>query len=250
MCCLRMLHESLSKKRHFHPKRDLRRHQQRIVRRVRKMRQRMSRKYSQTGGVGKKKKKKKWYDYLWVVSLTYLILGFFNILFAWLGLLCFFIPLLIAMIKGNKAYCNKYCGRGQLFALVGGRFGFSRKKDIPKWMRSAFFRYGFLIFFFVMFFLMLWNTYLVFAGGKDLSAVVTLLWTFQLPWHWAYHGTLFSDGVAQFAFGFYSVMLTSTVLGFVTMLLFKPRSWCVYCPMGTMTQLICKAEHAGSSAKR
>lgn len=35
----------------------------------------------------------------------------------------------------------------------------------------------------------------------------------------------------------------STVLGFVTMLLFKPRSWCVYCPMGTMTQLICKGKN-------
>ena len=40
--------------------------------------------------------KKRWYDYLWIVSLTYLILGFFNILFAWLGLLCFFIPLIIS----------------------------------------------------------------------------------------------------------------------------------------------------------
>ena len=37
-------------------------------------------------------------------------------------------------------------------------------------------------------------------------------------------------------------MLTSTVLGLFTMVLFKPRSWCVYCPMGTMTQLICKAK--------
>mgnify|MGYP000152243079 FL=1 len=52
-----------------------------------------------------------------------------------------------------------------------------------------------------------------------------------------------SPGIAQFAFGFYSVMLTSTVLGFVTMLLFKPRFWCVYCPMGTMTQLICKGKN-------
>ena len=43
-------------------------------------------------------------------------------------------------------------------------------------------------------------------------------------------------------FGFYSVMLTSTVLGLITMILFKPRSWCVYCPMGTMTQMICKAK--------
>ena len=126
-------------------------------------------------------KKKKWYDYLWIVSLTYLILGLFNILFAWLGLLCFFIPLLIAIIKGNKAYCNKYCGRGQLFSLIGGRFGLSRRKDIPGWMRSKYFRYGFLIFFFAMFFLMLWNTWLVFSGAKDLRTVVTLLWTFKLP---------------------------------------------------------------------
>ena len=186
--------------------------------------------------------KKRWYDYLWIASLLYLTLGFFNILFAWLGLLCFFIPIIISVAAGTKGYCNRYCGRGQLFALLGGRFGLSRRRDIPRWMKSKPFRYGFLVFFFAMFFLMLWNTYLVFAGVRDLGQAVTLLWTFKLPWNWAYHGTLFSPGVAQFAFGFYSVMLTSTVLGLVTMLLFKPRSWCVYCPMGTMTQLICKAK--------
>lgn len=193
----------------------------------------------------KNKKTKHWYDYLWIASLLYLVLGFFNILFAWLGLLCFFIPLIIAIVRGNKAYCNRYCGRGQLFSLIGGRFGLSRKHDVPRWMKSKAFRYGFLIFFFAMFFQMLWVTGLVFAGAADLRQVVTLLWTFKLPWQWAYHGTLIAPWVAQFAFGFYSVMLTSTVLGLITMVLFKPRSWCVYCPMGTMTQLICKARHAG-----
>lgn len=190
--------------------------------------------------------KKRWYDYLWIVSLAYLILGFFNILFAWVGLLCFFIPLIIAIVGGNKAYCNRYCGRGQLFSLLGGRFGLSRKKSPPQFMKSKWFRYGFLVFFFAMFFLMLWNTYLVFAGAREFKQVVTLLWTFKVPWHWAYHGSVVAPWVAQFAFGFYSVMLTSTVLGFVTMLLFKPRSWCVYCPMGTMTQLICKVKNAKS----
>ena len=72
--------------------------------------------------------KKQWFDYLWVLSLAYLILGFFNILFAWLGLLCFFIPLIIAVVKGTKGYCNRYCGRGQLLATLGGRFGLSRQK--------------------------------------------------------------------------------------------------------------------------
>ena len=183
--------------------------------------------------------KKRWYDYLWIFSTVYMILGFFNILFAWLGLICFIAPLAISIITGSKAYCNRYCGRSQLFSMLGGRFGLSRKKDLPRWMVSPYFRYGFLIFFLTMFAIMLWNTFLVFDGA-DLKQVVTLLWTFKVPWHWAYHGTLFSAGVAQFAFGFYSIMLTSTLLGLILMVLFKPRSWCVCCPMGTMTQTICR----------
>ena len=187
--------------------------------------------------------KKKWYDYLWIFSTIYLLLGFVNILFAWLGLICFITPLAISIIKGNKGYCNRYCGRGQLFSMLGGRFGLSRKKDMPRWMVSPCFRYGFLTFFMIMFGLMLWNTYLVFADVKSLKQVITLFWTFKVPWNWAYYGTLFSAGVAQFAFGFYSIMLTSTLLGLLTMVLFKPRSWCVYCPMGTMTQMICKIKN-------
>ncbi len=190
--------------------------------------------------------KKQWYDYLWIFSTVYLVLGFFNILFAWVGLLCFFIPLIISVAGGGKGYCNRYCGRGQLFSLLGGRFGLSRRKDPPKFLRSKWFRYGFLLFFFTMFFQMLWSTWLVFGEARSLSQMVTILWTFKLPWHWAYDGTAFAPWIAQFAFGFYSVMLTSTILGMITMVLFKPRSWCVYCPMGTMTQLICKAKSGKS----
>ena len=49
------------------------------------------------------------------------------ILFAWLGLLFFFIPLIISAVRGTKGYCNHYCGRGQVFGLLGGRFGLSRQ---------------------------------------------------------------------------------------------------------------------------
>lgn len=189
------------------------------------------------------KKKRKWYDYLWIASTAYLLLGFFNIFFAWLGLICFFVPLGIAIIKGNKAYCNKYCGRGQLFELLGGKLHLSRQKDMPRFLKSRWFRYGFLLFFLTMFGSMLFQTWLVLSGKTGLKEVVTLLWTFKLPWHFAYRQTAVAPWVAQFAFGFYSVMLTSTVLGLLTMLLFRPRSWCVYCPMGTMTQGICKIKH-------
>ena len=185
------------------------------------------------------KGKKHWYDYLWIVTPIYLGLGFFNILFAWLGMIFFCLPLLIAVFGGSKLYCNRYCDRGQFLSLLGGRLKLSRNRPTPRWMRTKAFRYGFLIFFFVMFFQMLFTTYLVVAGVRDVGAFVKLFWTFQVPWHWAYHGALFAPWVAQFAFGFYSIMLTSTLIGLIVMVLFKPRTWCVFCPMGTMTQLIC-----------
>lgn len=117
-------------------------------------------------------KKKRWSDYLWIAELCYLFLGLFNILFAWLGMLFFCIPLLVAIFGGSKAYCNRYCGRGQLFGLLGEKLKLSRNVAPPKFLRSPWFRYGFLAFFMVMFGLMLFSTYRVFTGAP-LSQTVT-----------------------------------------------------------------------------
>lgn len=72
-------------------------------------------------------KTKKWYDYLWIAELLYLALGLTNILFAWLGMLFFSIPLLIALFGGGKAYCNRYCGRGQLIGILGNKLKLSQE---------------------------------------------------------------------------------------------------------------------------
>ena len=185
-------------------------------------------------------KNKKLSDYMWLLSITYLVLGLFNILFAWLGMICFITPLLISIVTGNKIYCHKYCGRGQLFAKMGSKI--SRNKPMPKFLKSTFFRYAFLAFFMFMFLNMVFYTFLVFNNTKDLNQVITILWSFKLPW--AYNSSIIVDKwIIQYAYGFYSVMITSTIIGSITMYLYKPRSFCVYCPMGTMTQSICKIKH-------
>ena len=51
-------------------------------------------------------KQKHWYDYLWIWTIIYFVLGFFNILFAWLGMIDFLVPLIIALFGGGKAFCN------------------------------------------------------------------------------------------------------------------------------------------------
>ena len=86
------------------------------------------------------KNKQHWYDYLWIATLAYFLLGFFNILFAWLGLICFTAPLILSIATGSKLYCGRYCGRGQLLAILGGRLRLSHGRAIPHWMTSRAFR--------------------------------------------------------------------------------------------------------------
>ena len=59
----------------------------------------------------------------------------------------------------------------------------------------------------------------------------------------AYKSGFAPDWVAQFAFGFYGLMLTSALIGLIVMALYRPRTWCSFCPMGTMTQGICQIKH-------
>lgn len=183
------------------------------------------------------------YNRLWIWSIIYFTLGFFNILFAWLGLIDFMLPLAIALIKGNKGFCNHLCGRGQLLTKIGSDLKCSRNKVAPRWLASKWFRYGFLIFFLVMFGNMLFQTYLVAAGAKNLNEVIKLFWAFKVPWGWTYTAGTVGSWIAQFSFGFYSLMLTSTLIGLGVMVLYKPRTWCTFCPMGTMTQSICKLKN-------
>ena len=184
--------------------------------------------------------RKHWYDYLWIWTIIYFILGFFNILFAWLGMIDFLVPVFIALIGGNKSFCNRFCGRGQLLQQLGGNMKCSRNTAAPAFISSKTFRYGFLVFFLIMFGNMVFQTYLVASGAASLREAIKLLWLFRVPFVWAYTAGTVPDWVAQYSFGFYSIMLTSTIIGLAVMLLFKPRTWCTFCPMGTMTQLICK----------
>lgn len=173
------------------------------VRRLRTLRQGMP-------GLGHRNRgesmKTHWYHYLWIWSLLYFSLGFFNILFAWLELISFFLPLVFAIGFGNKHFCNRYCDRGQLFRMLGSQRGFSRNRDMPGWMKSSAFRYGFLLFFLAMFANVLYATYLVAGGARDVQEVVTLFWTFGVPWEWAVSATA-SPWAVQFAYGFYSPRL-------------------------------------------
>ena len=84
---------------------------------------------------------------------------------------------------------------------------------------------------------------MVAAGASSLKEAIKLFWTIGVPWGWAYSAGTVPAWIAKFSFGFYSLMLTSTLIGLIMMYLYKPRTWCSFCPMGTMTQGICKIKN-------
>ena len=185
--------------------------------------------------------KKTWKDKMWIITILYFSIGFFNIMFAWFGMVCFLVPLFMSIFGMDKAFCNTYCGRGQLFALLGNDKKLSLNKSLPSFLRSKWFRYGFLFFFMLMFFNMLFATWTVLTGSGGLNESIKLLWSFDVPWRWANRaGDKIPLWTVQFAYGFYSLMLTSLILGLISMAVYRARSWCVYCPIGTATQAICK----------
>ena len=184
--------------------------------------------------------RKSWRNHLWIVTCVFFALGLCNMAFAWLGLVFLLTPLLVSIIKGDKAYCNKYCDRGHFFRFAGERLGLSRGKPMPAWMKNRWFRYLFMVYFFGMFGSVIAATRLVAMNAREPDGAVKIFQALRLPLDWTYPTEILPAWSMQFAFGFFSMMLTSFILGIITMLLFKPRSWCVYCPVGTMTQGICQ----------
>jgi len=153
---------------------------------------------------------------------SYFSLGFFNILFAWLGMIDFFVPIIIAIFAGNKWFCNRLCGRDNCFPNWEERLNFWKQTGSPM-AGVEMVQIWFLAFFLAMFLNMIFQTYLVASKARTLNEAIKLFWTFEVPWRWTYKAGTVPDWIAQFSFGFYGLMLTSMLIGLVVMVLTSPE---------------------------
>jgi polyferredoxin len=99
----------------------------------------------------------------------------------------------------GRYWCGWMCPRGSFFDYIIGRF--SRNKTAPAWMHSTTFRIGALIFLMGM-----------------MSVQLTLAWPDP-------------QAIGRV---FIMLLTVTTVVGIGLGLTYKPRSWCSFCPMGTM----------------
>lgn len=148
-------------------------------------------------------KNKNHMHWAWSIMVLFLVLGIADSRFGILGFLCMLAPMTHALLGRGKIHCRSYCPRGSLLGKWLPHFSFQR--DLPRFMTQKWFK-------------------------LTLLTLMVGVFSFSL-YHanWEFH---------KVAFRVFRFMVMSLGVGIVLGIFFKPRSWCVVCPMGTATGMI------------
>ncbi len=140
----------------------------------------------------------KWQPYLFWILLAFLAIGFVYPAIGVIALVCMLAPVAIAPFRG-RLWCGNWCPRGSFYDNVLARF--SPRRPIPPFFRSKGLRMFMLAFIITVFSV---QTY--FAWG-DLAAMGRV---------------------------FINLIFVTTLVGVVLGLVYQQRTWCAFCPMGTL----------------
>lgn len=144
---------------------------------------------------------KKGFPLYWIL-LAYLVVGFFYPVIGFLAVICMIAPVAFAMRKG-RWWCGNACPRGSLYDKVLAKY--SPHKPIPSFVRTRGFRIFMVAFIFTMFGIQMYR-----AGG-DWTAMGRVFWM---------------------------IILVTTIVGVTLSFIFAPRTWCSFCPMGTLSSWV------------
>jgi hypothetical protein len=175
---------------------------------------------------------------LFLITLGYFALGFVNIHFALLGLVCMALPIVMLVRSGRKSWCQGYCPRASLYSACG-RLQNGKGRSTPRFFVHGPMRWIMLAYFGLSLFVIVASTVRVAQGAVPPMTYVRFFLLFPLgksmPQLIAWAPSVF--WVTHLAYRFYSMMLTTTTLGLMMAFLYKPRSWCTVCPIATVSAL-------------
>jgi hypothetical protein len=189
-----------------------------------------------------------WTNSLYGVTLAYFVLGFFNIIFAWLGLACLLIPFILLFKDRKKTWCQDYCPRASFFQKVLKGRSLTQKRA-PDWMIRGKAKWIMLGYFSLNLFVLTLSTIMVFRGRMEPMERIRFLIAFQLPWQIPQLLDLgsFPNWASHLSFRIYSMMFTTTILGLIIGWIYMPRSWCTVCPINTLSDSVLKGVSRSSN---
>lgn len=176
---------------------------------------------------------------LYIITLAYFALGFINITLALSALLCMILPFYLVYRDRKLSWCVSACPRADYLKKVGR---FSRKRPIPRALVSKKTRSAVLSYFCLNLMFAIMSSIMVSRGAMAPIDKVRFLIVFQIPWSLpqlvVFEGA--TDVLIHLSYRLYSIMFTSTVIGTVLALRYRPRTWCAVCPMNSMSANLLK----------
>jgi hypothetical protein len=172
-----------------------------------------------------------------VFTIIFFLLGIVNISFSIIGLLCFIIPFLQYKKYKNNIWCKYYCPRAGFLGILlkKKKFGLSLPNNdtLKKFRKYVLYYFSLNVFFASM------STLMVFLNRMEPFDFVRILMIFRAPFELIQliHIDL-PNWLIHFSYRIYSIMFTSTLVGIIIGIIYKPKAWCSVCPIGTLTRKV------------
>lgn len=145
---------------------------------------------------------------LYWILFVYLALGWFYPVIGVIAFICMMGPVLTSIWRG-RYWCGHFCPRGNMFDRLLSKY--SPHKPIPPFVRTSGFRLFMVLFIFTMF-------------GIQLSQA-----------RWSEGGYALWSDIGRV---FWTIILVTTIVGVVLAFIYAPRTWCSFCPMGTISRWV------------
>lgn len=145
--------------------------------------------------------------YGYSLLIIFLIASLFDMRFALAAIICMLAPVLFALLGKGRYWCGNYCPRGNFYDNILLRF--SPKRKVPKFLKSGMFRLFMVCFIMANFGIGLYKNW----------------------------GDLYGIGAV-----FYRIIVITTLIAVVLGFIYNERTWCNFCPMGTISHMITKVK--------
>ncbi len=176
----------------------------------------------------------KYNKFLGLITLSYFLLGFYDVHFGLLGIFCVALPFYFLLRTNRKTYCQGYCPRSNLFILTAKTLPFSKNRKTPDILFKSNFKWYLIGYLTANFIFIVMSTITAYYYGRVILNIRILLFinAFSLPENLALDVPIW---ITHLSYRVYSFLYGTTVFGIILAILYKPRSWCTICPVATVS---------------
>jgi len=178
---------------------------------------------------------------LYLFTITFFLLGFANIHFSLFGIICMTLPIYLLLKDRKKTWCQSYCPRASLYTTCGKAKKWSSRKT-PHFFVKGKMKWIMLTYFGISLLFITISTVVVAKGMRPAMEYLKFLILIPIPFEMPQFFDIINPApwLTHLSYRFYSMMMTTTFLGFLLAMIYKPRTWCTICPIATVSDVILK----------